>query len=131
MKRSSVQAEDLVGHVVYTWLGKMRWLPHIGPAHLVVGSRADHVIVVPINEDKKPIGERRWIKITDLSLWCDAYEEFHAVQQLMVDYRKARNVADDKFARALNQLSKKEAQRLSGVRRRSRPRGNFYVPKDR
>ena len=131
MKRSAVQAEDLVGHVVYTWLGKMRWLPHLGPAHLVVGSRADHVIVVPVNEQKQPIGQRKWIRITDLAIWCDAYEEFQAVQELMTQYRASRNGIDDKYARAISRMSKKEAKRLSGVRIRKRPSRPFYVPKDR
>ena len=129
IKKSSAKAEDLVGHIVYTWLGKMRWLPHIGPAYYVVGSRADHVIAVPVNQNKETIGERRWIRITDLSVWCDAYEEFQAVQQLMAEYRTARNAADTKFAQALSRMSKQEAKRLSGVRQRKRPLRPFYVPK--
>lgn len=131
MKRSLAKTEDFDGHVVYTWLGKMRWLPHIGPAHLVVGTRRDHIIAVPINNQRKPTGKRIWLRREQIAFWCDAYEEFAAVQQLMADYRKAKSQADDKFAKALSQMSKKEVKPLSGVRARKRPTRPFYVPKDK
>lgn len=130
LKKTPVGAADLLNKVVYVWLGRMRWLPHIGPCYLVVGSRDQHVIAVPVNKQRLPIGDRVFIHLRDIACACDPYVEHPAVEELMSQYRAARNSTDDRFAKALRAMETDDVrtQKLASIRKRKRP-VKFHAPR--
>lgn len=132
LKKTPREAHELLNQVVYVWLGKMRWLPHIGPCYLVVSSRDDYVVAVPVNKERLPIGERKWIHVNDLACACDPFEEYPAVEEVLAQYRSARNATDDHFAKKLRSMEtpSPEVSKLAKIRRRKRPKHNFYVPRN-
>lgn len=129
-KDAQIDPAKATGRVVYLWLGKMRWLPHIGAAYLVVGYRDSHLIAVAVNETNHRTGEKLYLHRADIALCCDPYDEYMAMQQMKSEYLKSRNDLDRSVAARMRKMGTKQIAQAAQTRRRTRPKGGlFYVPK--
>jgi hypothetical protein len=114
--------------VIYQWVGKARWLPHIGAALYVIGSRDNHVIGVPMgrsSRDAKPV----YVHIDDVACACDRESEYDIINNLLQNYRSSRGRLEEEFAKMLRQLTprpvvieQKIFAKYPNLRIRERPR---------
>lgn len=114
--------------VIYQWVGKTRWLPHIGSPLYVIGSRDNHVIGVPMGRsqrDSKPV----YVHIDDVACACDRENEYGIIDNLLQNYRNSRGRLEDEFAKMIRALAPrpvliepKTFPKFPNVRVRVRPR---------
>ena len=121
-KDNPIVPANAVGNVVYLWAGKVRWLPHIGPAYLIIGCRNGHLIGRSLREGASHSHDRTYIQPADVAICCDPYEEHEAIQQINMDRLRAHCHTDEYYARVLNNMSADDIKRCAEARRIERPR---------
>lgn len=109
VKLDKPRPADLVHKVAFQWIGKVRWLPHIGQPYFIVGYRDEHVIGVPMAETNKA-GQTTYIHIKDLALACDPEGEFDTVHSILANYRTAKSRIEQNYASMLRQLAPKKIE---------------------
>jgi hypothetical protein len=127
-KGQTIDPEKVVNQIVFVWLGRMRWLPHLGAAYYVVGHRDNHVIAVSTKEGDRG-SDRVYIHQDDLALVCDPYDAFTKIKQLKKQHAKERAALDTSMARTLRAMANDTDPDKYIRRKRTRPAHRVDYPR--
>lgn len=129
-RETHIEPSALQGMVIYQWVGKTRWLPHIGSPLYIIGSRDSHVIGIPMGKSQRDTNPT-YIHVRDIAIACDADREYETVDTLLHNYRSSRGRIEEEFAKMIRSLApkaivieQKPIPKLN-VRNRERPRSRI------